>query len=130
VPIASRRLRSRRNDERRSTVSGWWTVATTGSPSARDPQEAPAEALHVVHDVVALARAQARRERAQRAHAERERLGQEADVARAELVELERIERRVRGVGISARRSFENHLPQYWWLRTRFTLCANGIGSG
>ena len=50
-----------------------------------------AEALDVVDDVVADARADSRGQLAKRAHAERERLGQEAEVARGELVEVERL---------------------------------------
>ena len=84
VPSASRSERSRTNDVRRSTESGWWMVVTTGRPERADPEQAPAEALHVVHDVPALAGVEPRRDAAQRAQAEREGLGQEAEPGGAE----------------------------------------------
>jgi hypothetical protein len=66
--------------------------ADDGQAHAQQRQQAPAEALHVVHEVVARAAADARGERAQRAHAEREGLGQEAHARRRQLVEVERRE--------------------------------------
>jgi hypothetical protein len=54
-----------------------------------EPEDPPAEALHVVDDVVADAAREARRQLAERARAEREGFGKEAQAAGGELVEVE-----------------------------------------
>ena len=63
-----------------------------GQPQGAHAEHTPAQTLHVVDDVVGRARQQLRGQGAQGAHAERERLGQEADPAGGELVEVERLE--------------------------------------
>ena len=59
-------------------------------PERAQPEQAPAETLDVVHEVVADAAAQPRGRLAEGAHAERGGFGEEADAARAESPESQR----------------------------------------